>query len=97
MAQTILFASGSEFLVCKRVEKDDKVCIFLREIKLGLNKNAVLWCDDKITDSAMLKYWNWIRTAAYEQENQKFRELVTYNNSMKAREYIDSVFYKLSL
>lgn len=66
MAQTILFASGSEFLVCKRTEDGDKINIYLREIKLGLNKNPILWCDDKIHDSAMLKYWNWLRSATYE-------------------------------
>jgi len=46
MAKTILFSSGTEFLVCKRVEKYHKVHIYLREINLGFSKNVVLWCDD---------------------------------------------------
>jgi len=45
----------------------------------------------------MLKYHNWLRSATYEKENQRNRDLVAYNNSMKAKEYIDSVFFKLSL
>ena len=49
---TILFASGSTFMVCSRVEKgrspDGKTHIYIRQVQLGLGHNVVMWADDML-------------------------------------------------
>jgi len=50
----VLFSSGSQFLVCKREVIDGMTHVYLREIELGLSKNVVLLCDDKVSTSWIL-------------------------------------------
>lgn len=45
---TILFTSGTEFLVCKRIQVDQVTHVYLREVAIGLQKNVTLWVDHNI-------------------------------------------------
>ena len=48
--KTVLFPSGSEFMVCKVDLKDNVKHIYLRNIPLGLKNEAtvVFWVDEKV-------------------------------------------------
>ena len=56
---TVLFPSGSEFLVCKVTEEEDPLekgkmltAIYLRNVCLGMSKNQTfLWTDNNIGSS----------------------------------------------
>lgn len=43
---TILFPSGSQFLVCKRENVGNKINIYLRQVHLSLGHSVVLWADN---------------------------------------------------
>ena len=58
---TILFRSGTEFLVCKREQVGDVLNVYIREINLGFGKNVVLWCDDSLfTNDNFTRLYDWI-------------------------------------
>lgn len=60
-ANTVLFSSGTEFLVCKREQVGVTLHIYIREICLGFSKNVVFWCDDKLSSVEYLKFHRWLR------------------------------------
>lgn len=99
--RTVLFNSGSEFLVCK-VEKDgdEKYNIYLRNITLGFTNNqTILWTDDScgsnkfINLNRMLNYRTQFRT---EQKDQDF-QVIFKSNSLFSRAYMDSAYFLISL
>ena len=46
--KTILFHSGSEFMVCKMEIERNVRHIYLREVLLGQGNNVVLWLDENM-------------------------------------------------
>jgi len=44
----VIFAPGSEFLVCDKKIINDKVHVWVREIRTGFGTNVVLWIDDHL-------------------------------------------------
>ena len=45
----VLLPPYSTFLVCKKeVSREGKTYIYLRQIDIGMNKNAIMWVDDQI-------------------------------------------------
>ena len=50
--RTVLFQSGSEFIVCKVEEKNGMTNIYLRNVQLGLSQGqTILWTDEQSTTS----------------------------------------------
>jgi hypothetical protein len=49
MMRTIMFPSGTEWMVCKKVKKGKVTEIYLREVELGLGQSkTAIWCDERI-------------------------------------------------
>lgn len=96
LGNVILFASGSEFLVCKREIIGEALHIYLREICLGFSKSVVLWCDDKLASNEYFKYHRWLRMKNIDDEDDMTAH-VHKSNSSVAKAYIKSDFFKLSV
>ena len=98
-ANTILFPSGSEFLVCKRT--DDAVSgithIYLREIQLGFAKNTVLWLSDDLEEAQLALFQKAQRKAEHDDVNGLDMQYVFKTNSNVARAYMYSSIFKVSM
>ena len=97
IADTILFKSGSEFIVCKHYEKDGQHNIYIRQVNLGLGKNVDLWCDSRIEKSSYLKIHTWIRM--HDIQDSCFAENIRifHAPSTISCQYFNSKFFILSL
>jgi hypothetical protein len=105
-ANTILFPSGSEFLVCRVTEEKSPVtaqplkAIYLRNIVLGLTESQTfLWTDSFLADT---KFVNYERMLNYRIRKQKEIydqgvQLIQKSASIFARAYLQSPFFYLSL
>ena len=72
----VTIPSGQTFLVCK-VDRINltQINIYLREIKVGLNKNVVIWCDSQLSKGSYQKYHTWMNLA-----NSKLYQTETHHN-----------------
>ena len=94
---TVLFGSGTEFLVCKKVfnKEKNRYDIYIREVQLGLGQNVILW-----TDSNMFK------DGGENEENiaQLIKKcwsanikIILKSSSKTAWAYIYSEFFRISI
>jgi len=81
-------------LVCKREEKDGMVNVYLREVELGLSKNVVLICDDKVATSSIYKEQSWMRIGQHSGNETSY---ILKSRSILVKKYFESVFFKISL
>lgn len=95
--RTVLFRSGTEFLVCKREQRGSVLHVYLREVNLGLGKNVVLWCDDGTKETSFLKVHDWIRTKSYQDKESFQTQYVFKSQSLIAKAYCRSQFFILAL
>lgn len=61
--KTILFPSGSQFLVCKREIVENQLHIYLRQVNLGLGHSIMFWADEKVFGFPYKKYMLWTQHA----------------------------------
>ena len=94
---TIIFPSGSEFLVCKREQVLDVTHIYIREVTLGLSRNAVMWIDESALMDKMNNVYKFMSTAIHDDEAETHTSYVIKSSSITARSYFNSVFFKASL
>ena len=70
--KTILFHSGSEFMVCKMEIERNVRHIYLREVLLGQGNNVVLWLDENMHKRSLLIHHRWIQLATKQSDHVKF-------------------------
>ena len=102
---TVLFASGCEWMVCKRdtemVMNGTRVVhhIYLREVSLGLNpgKTTLLWLDDQVRTYTHWIAWKMMRKAEMQADPLVDLRIILKNNTETTRSYMLSTFFRLSL
>lgn len=92
---TVLFRAGSEFMVCKREERDGITHIYIREVQLGFGQNVLFWLDHNVFKQDD-ECQQWIRYANYHclRKDVKFI-LKSYTCTTLA--YFKSIFFKISI
>jgi len=45
-SKVILFNSGAEFFVCKTMQKEHVLHVYLREVNVGFSDQVIVWVDD---------------------------------------------------
>ena len=94
---TVLFESGTEFLVCK-VEKckHGKVHIYLRNVQLGLGESTTLmWTDDQIFTTARYEPFSQMLAMRFQESKSKEEDfqLIKKSTSLAAWAYLKSPFF----
>ena len=98
---TVLFGSGSEFLVCK-VETCDKnvTHVYLRNVQLGLSEQTTLmWTDDQIFTTARFEPFSQLlamRMQASKSDHEQDFQVIMKSTSLAAWAYMKSPFFYLS-
>lgn len=85
---TILFRSGTEFMVCKREQKGEVLHVYIREICLGFGKNVVLWCDDGVlTNSLYNRLHDWVGRRQFKDRECMATQYVYKTQSLLMQAY----------
>lgn len=90
---TILFRACSEFLVCRREEKDGVLHIYIRQIETGLQASRLIfWLDDRLISKTYKFRDSMIQMQShFVLMNPRY---IFKAQSLLARSYFDSEFFK---
>jgi len=94
---TVLFAGGSSFLVCKREDIDGVAHIYLREVCLGLSRNVIVWVDENVHGEAMGHIHRLIKNAIHDDERSQYAHYILKSQSITAKAYLNSVFFEATM
>ncbi|OMJ93244.1 hypothetical protein SteCoe_3822 [Stentor coeruleus] len=86
----ILFMPYTQFLVCKRVQENNKVIIYLRQIELGIGIKNILWVDDRIFEP------NWENKSHMDTVVRRNKEIkfIPKSSTQTAIAYLKSIWGK---
>lgn len=94
----MIFASGCEFLVCRKEITEDEIHIYIREVEFGIGNAVVLWVDDKAREAKFFKHRLWIRMRQHENETfNLFNKFVIKTSNFTAEAYLNSNLFKYTI
>lgn len=89
-----MFASGCEFLICRRERHGNVVHVYLREVEFGIGNQVVLWVDDKARDFKFFKHRMWMRIKQQDDHFNHFNKYVIKSNNFTAEAYLRSNLFQ---